>query len=106
MLLVLGSLLNDQRSVEMLCEELDGVTCFLLAVGKRAYIGKHIDKHERTARSIGTLLAATGMKVGHCYTLNILEGKQNYAWVISGTSMKAAARVFFSLSPNRHLVWS
>jgi predicted RNA-binding protein YlqC (UPF0109 family) len=75
LLQIIGALVDDPRSIELLSEELDGGTCFRVRVG-RSDVGKLIGKQGRTARSIRTVLGAASMKYGHRFTLDILEEEQ------------------------------
>jgi uncharacterized protein len=75
LLQIIGALVDDPRSVEILSEDLNGGTCFQVRVG-RSDVGKLIGKQGRTARSIRTVLAAASMKHAHRFTLDILEEEQ------------------------------
>jgi predicted RNA-binding protein YlqC (UPF0109 family) len=75
LLQIIGALVDDPGSVELLSEDVNGGTCFQVRVG-RSDVGKLIGKQGRTARSIRTVLAAASMKRGHRFTLDILEEQQ------------------------------
>ena len=71
---IVEALVDDPEGVEMHSEELDGCTCIRIGV-EAEDVGKLIGRSGRTARSIRTILSAASVKVGHRYTLDIVQEK-------------------------------
>jgi predicted RNA-binding protein YlqC (UPF0109 family) len=65
-------LVDETTAVEVDCLEENGVTTLNLRVAPED-VGKVIGKQGRTARSLRTILSASGMKLHRRYCLNIEE---------------------------------
>ncbi|HEV2618748.1 MAG TPA: KH domain-containing protein [Acidobacteriaceae bacterium] len=72
LLLMAKMLVNDSNAVELDCFEENGTIMFNLRVAT-ADIGKVIGKQGQTARSLRTILSASGMKLRRRYCLVIEE---------------------------------
>ena len=65
-------LVDETAAVEVDCLEENGITTLNLRVAPED-VGKVIGKQGRTARSLRTILSASGMKLHRRYCLNIEE---------------------------------
>lgn len=70
---VVNGLIDDpHKATFTVIEQKQGETMFQVRVAPYD-IGKLIGKQGRTARAVRTIIAGMGMKVGHRYTLDIVE---------------------------------